>query len=334
MLMSNKYKWPIYGHQRQLNFLQGVLNQDKLANTYLFYGASGLGKKLTVDYFIKSIFCEATPKPCLKCQNCRMIEKGTFLNLATLGSRGDLSVENIRYFLSKLALSKVNNKRKLALIYNIDQINLHGANALLKTLEEPPPGTTIILIADSIINLPITILSRSQSIKFQALTREDMEKWLENFKISKEEKETVINLSFGRPGLALTYIADNLKGFKEDCLFIIDLLEHNTFNYLQSIDKWFARLKKENPGYKVQELGTLTKKHLDLMELFLRDLLWIKLDRKIANNLYQEKLRDLSNNFEKESLLKNLLNIYKQKSKLRHNISPQLLWENLLLSIK
>ena len=80
MLMSNKYKWPIYGHQRQLNFLQGVLNQDKLANTYLFYGASGLGKKLTVNYFTKSIFCKNSIKPCLKCSNCKMIEKNTFIN--------------------------------------------------------------------------------------------------------------------------------------------------------------------------------------------------------------------------------------------------------------
>ena len=132
----------------------------------------------------------------------------------------------------------------------------------------------------------------------------------------------------------LIEIADNLKGFKEDCLFIIDLLEHNTFNYLQSIDKWFAKLKKDHPGSKVQELGFLTIKYLDLIELFLRDLLWLKLDRKIVNNLYQDKLRDLSNKFEKENLLKNLLNIYSLKNKLKYNVSPQLLWENLLLSIK
>ena len=69
MLMSNKYKWPIYGHKRQLKFLQKILNQEKLANAYLFYGPSGLGKKLSVDYFIKSIFCESTSKPCKKCNN-------------------------------------------------------------------------------------------------------------------------------------------------------------------------------------------------------------------------------------------------------------------------
>lgn len=331
--MSNKYNWPIYGHKRQLNFLQGVLNQDKLANTYLFYGVSGLGKKLTVDYFIKSIFCESDIKPCLECQNCKMIKNNTFLNLNILGRNNDLGAEDVREFLRKLSLSIIGDK-KVAVIYNVDKLNKQGANSLLKVLEEPPRGTTIILVADSILNLPVTVLSRSQSIKFQALTRDNMEEWLKDSKLSKEEKNTVINLSFGRPGLALTYMEDNLEEFKKDSEFILDLLANNTFNYMNNIDKWFSRLKKENPGCKVKELGDLTKKYLDLFELFLRDLLFIKLDRDIANNLYNQKLIDLSNKFEKEKLLKNLLNLNSLKKKLKYNVSPQLLWENLLLSIK
>ncbi len=329
--MLNKYNWPIYGHKRQLNFLQEVLNQDKLANTYLFYGVSGLGKKLTVNYFVKSIFCESNIKPCNECDSCKMIENNTFLNLNTLD--GNLGTEEVREFLRRIALSGI-GKKKVAIIYNVNELNNHGANSLLKVLEEPPKGTSIILIADSIINLPVTVLSRSQSIKFQALTKEDMEEWLKDSELSKEEKETVINLSFGRPGLALTYIEDNLETFKKDSEFILDLLSNNTFNYMNNIDKWFSRLKKENPGCKVKELGDLTKKYLDLFELFLRDLLFIKLGRNTANNLYNQKLIDLSNGFEKDKLLKNLLSLNRIKKKLKYNVSPQLLWENLLLSIK
>ena len=69
------------------------------------------------------------------------------------------------------------------------------------------------------------------------------------------------------------------------------------------------------------------------MPLFLRDLLWIKLDREIANDLYNKKLIDLSNKFSKKKLLKNLLNLNNLKNKLKYNVSPQLLWENLLLNI-
>lgn len=333
--MSYQYKWPIYGHQNLLKYLQETISQDKLANTYLFYGPRGLGKKLTVKYFAKSLFCEdKNIRPCGQCQSCRMTDKNSFLDLYTLGKDQDLSVENIREFLHKLSLSHVSGEKKLAIIYGIDSINLYGANALLKTLEEPPKNTTIILVADSIANLPATVLSRCQLLKFRPLTIGDMESWLENYQLSKEEKSTVINLSFGRPGLALTMMEDNLEKFKKSCNFIVKLLSGSTFYFMQAIDKWFSVLKKENPGAKLYELGDQTRQYLDLFEVFLRDLLWAKLDRPVVNQLYESEIRNMSTSFSQEVLIKNLLEINKAKQKIQHNVSPQILWENLLLSIK
>ena len=334
-MMLYDFKWPIYGHQNQLKFLQETISQDKLANTYLFYGPSGLGKKTIAHYFAKSLFCQdAKQKPCDKCYHCRMIEKNTFLDFYKIGSREELNAENIREFLRNLSLSKINADHKLAIIYNTETINIHSANALLKTLEEPPANTTIILLADSIVNLPATVISRAQLLKFQSLRRQDMEAWLSNYKLTPEEKETIINLSFGRPGLALRMMDDDLENFKKSSNFILKLLSSNTFHFMQAVDKWFAVLKKEYPGYKVYELGILTKQYLDLMEVFLRDLLWIKLDRPIVNEMYKDQLVDLSASFSEEKLLKNLLSLNKIKNKLKYNISPQLLWENLLLSLK
>jgi hypothetical protein len=103
---------------------------------------------------------------------------------------------------------------------------------------------------------------------------------------------------------------------------------------MQTIDKWFALLKKEHPGFKIYELGDLTKQYLDLFELFLRDLLWLKLGRPVVNELYHQDLSQLATTFTKESLFKNLLSLNKIKNKLKYNVSPQLLWENLLLNLK
>lgn len=334
-MMSYDFNWPIYGHKNQLKFLQETISQRKLANTYLFYGSSGLGKKTIANYFAKSLFCQDPKiKPCGKCYHCRMIEKNIFMDLYKIGSREELSAENIREFLHNLSLSKVNADHKLAIIYNTETINIHSANALLKTLEEPPANTTIILLADSIVNLPATIISRAQLLKFQALRRDDMKAWLKNYNLSDDEKETIINLSFGRPGLALRMIDDNLENFKKSSNFILKLLSSNTFYFMQAIDKWFSLLKKEYPGYKVYELGILTKQYLDLLEVFLRDLLWIKLDRPIVNEMYKEELVQLATNFSKEKLLENLLSLNKTKTTLKYNVSPQLLWENLLLNVK
>lgn len=334
--MLYQFNWPIFGHKNQINFLQQAISQDKLANTYLFYGPSGLGKKLLANYFVKSLFCQDNKvKPCNQCYHCRLVAKGTFPDLYTLGDQGqELSVDNVREFLRKLSLSNVQNRYKLAIIYGIEKINLYGANALLKTLEEPTKDTTIILIADSIANLPSTVISRSQLLKFQSLSRTDMENWLKTFKFNTQEKETIINLSFGKPGIALQLINNNLEDFKQNCNFLIQMLSNNTFYYMQTIDKWFSLLKKEHPSFKVYELGDLTKQHLDLFEIFLRDLLWIKLDRPVINKIYEAELNKLANNFETEVLINNLLSLNNMKQKLKHNVSPQILWENLFLNLK
>ena len=243
-------------------------------------------------------------------------------------------MENIREFLHKLALSNVNSGKKLAIIYGAGNVNLFGANALLKTLEEPPRNTTIILIADSINNLPATVISRCQLIKFRSLARDDMEKWLDNYDFEEDAKQTIINLSFGKPGLALDLMNDDLASFKKSCNFIIKLLSSNTFIYMNTIDKWFEILKKEHPGFKMYELGNLTEQYLNLFEVFLRDLLWIKLDRPVVNEVYHKELQDLANQFTAKKLFQNLISLSKIKTKLKYNVSPQLLWENLLLSVK
>lgn len=333
--MSSEYKWPIYGHKNQLKFLQETISQNKLANTYLFYGPSGLGKKMVADYFVKSLYCQDEKvKPCEKCHNCHLINKGIFLDLYKVGDREDLGVDNIRDFLHRISLSKMSKEHKVAIIYGVETINLFSANALLKTLEEPPANTTIILIADSIVHLPVTVISRCQLIKFRSLNKTDMVAWLKNYDFSTDEKDTIINLSFGKPGMALGMMENNMDNFKRNCNFIVKLLDSNTFVSLQAIDKWFEVLKKEYPGYKVYELGNLTKDYLNLLEVFLRDLLWIKLDRPIINEIYQEQLNNLATRLNARSLIDNLLSLNKAKQKLNYNISPQLLWENLILSIK
>ncbi len=333
--MPYQFKWPIYGHKNQLEFLEGIINRNELANTYLFYGPPGLGKKTIVNYFVKSIYClDDKIRPCDKCDHCRMINKGIFLDLYKVGDREELSVDNIREFLHKISLSKLKGQHKIAIIYGTHTINLFSANALLKTLEEPPANTTIILIADSIVNLPATIISRCQLVKFRALSNADMRAWLDNYDFSPEEKQTIINLSFGKPGSALKLMDDRLANFKKSSSFIIKLLSSSPFYYMQALDKWFEVLKKQYPGYKVYELGDLTREYLDLFEVCLRDLIWIKLNRPIVNQIFYEELAKISRVYEIKSLIKNLLSLNQAKGKLAYNVSPQLLWENLFLNLK
>ncbi|PWB38963.1 MAG: hypothetical protein C3F02_00970 [Parcubacteria group bacterium] len=334
--MSYQFNWPVFGHREQLKFLQNAVSENKLANTYLFYGPAGLGKKFVARYFVQSIYCQDEKiRPCQKCRACQAITKGIYPDVYELGkNKQELSIDNVRELLHSLALSPVHGAHRVALIYGIDQINLYGANALLKTLEEPGRDTSIIMIGDSLAGLPATVMSRSQLLKFKPLNNHDMRDWVASYNFLHEEQDTIINLSFGKPGLALTMIADKLVNFKKSCNFIIKLLAHGTFYYMQTIDKWFGILKKEHPEYKVFELGALTKRYLDLLEVFLRDILWIKLERPVVNQMYQSELELLAEQFDKDRLVRGLLSLEDIKNKLRHNVSPQLLWENLFLSLK
>ncbi len=334
--MSVNFSWPIYGHQRQINFLQTSLEQDSLANAYLFYGSSGLGKKMIARYFAQSLFCQTVAdRPCQKCSNCHHVKQGTYADCYLLGqTQEELSAENIKDFLSRLKLASAIGGRKLAIISQADKINLFAANALLKILEEPPKDTTIILIADQIDYLPATILSRCQLLKFQALDKKAMEDWLSNFSLPELEKATILNLSFGKPGRALNFMADNLANFREQCNWLIKLLDLETLSALQMLDNWFEVLKKDNLKAKVSDLSHSTLEYLDLLELFWRDLLWAKLDRKVLNVLYQKEIKDLSKKYSYTDILKNLLSINKIKKQIKENVSPQILWENLVLNFK
>ncbi|MBT4349805.1 DNA polymerase III subunit delta' [bacterium] len=334
--MSVDFSWPIYGHQQQINFLQESIRQDKLANTYLFYGPRGLGKKLVAYNFAKSLFCQAEDnKPCKKCDACRQIDKGVFADLHILGKTQDeLSAESVKGFLARLSLTTSYGGHKLAIIQKVESINLFSANALLKILEEPPKNTTIILVADQIHSLPATIISRCQLLKFRSLDKESIQEWLKSFDLTEIEKATISNLSFGKPGLALEYMEDKLDNFKEKCEFLLKLLDNDTLSALQSLDHWFTALKKEYPSYKIYELGEQTKQYLHLLELILRDILWLKLGRQPINTIFEEQLTLLAKQYQPGILLKNLLNINKIKKQLKQNVSPLTLWENLVLDFK
>lgn len=334
--MSVNFSWPIYGQQAQQKFLQSAIVNNRLAHTYLFYGPKGLGKKLTLEFFIKSILCEnVKQKPCGHCEFCKLLERKSYLDLYTIGDQQtELSIDDIRDFIKRISLAKVHGQVKIAVIYQAENLNIYSSNALLKTLEEPPASTIIILVADRINHLPATVLSRCQLVKFQALSYQDMFEWLKSFSLSAEERLTVINLSFGRPGLALQLMSDNLETFKKNCNFIIKLLGGNTFNVLQTLDKWFELLKKENPEAKVSDLGEMSRSYLDLLEVCCRDLLWLKLDRPVVNQLYREQLEKISDQFNVAVLLNNLKSLNYWKQQLKYNVNPQLLWENLFLNIK
>ncbi|MDP2741621.1 MAG: DNA polymerase III subunit [bacterium] len=178
----------IIGHTKQWNFLKNKFESDQLSHAYLFTGENQLGKKTFAKEFVKLINCLAkTDKPCQKCQNCLMIEKGNFPDLLMVeNAEGELKIEKLRDAQNFLSYKSYYGSFKAVIINDAEKMNQEAQSCFLKTLEEPKGKTIIILITSRPETLLDTIASRCQTIKFSIAGRAEV-LFLNPDKIEKEK---------------------------------------------------------------------------------------------------------------------------------------------------
>lgn len=174
----------IHGHDAARDQLRTAYRRGRMAHAYLFCGPSGVGKRRFALEFAKALLCEAPPEDltaCDRCAACVQIAAGTHPDCSFVHKPDDkqeLPVDTIRELIATLGLKPSRGSRKVAVIEDADDFNAESANAFLKSLEEPPPGTTIILLATSAEAQLATIRSRCQVIPFAPLSDAALEKVL------------------------------------------------------------------------------------------------------------------------------------------------------------
>ncbi len=178
------------GHHKQRQWFKNAVVSGRLASTFLLVGNDAIGKRTFARVVAKSLLCTTNPpeafNPCGKCEACVQIEAGThpdFLQIAKardktglsidqfIGSEENRSREGLCY---EIRMRPYSGRRKIAVVDDADTIAEEGANSLLKTLEEPPPGSIIFLISTSLQRQLPTIRSRCQVVRFQGLGVEDL----------------------------------------------------------------------------------------------------------------------------------------------------------------
>lgn len=193
--------WGVTGHQKQRDFLSRLAASNRLAHAYIFSGPEGVGKRTVALALAKILLCEKGAA-CGQCGQCKMVAAGSNPDLILLAESEGIRIEHIRDLVYKLSLRSYSGGKKLAIIDSAEQMTTEAANALLKGLEEPVPGTHVILITPNAHRLLPTISSRAQKISFGLVPDAEYVLRLPE-QLGEEKIRMIMDLSGGRPGVAM-----------------------------------------------------------------------------------------------------------------------------------
>ena len=157
----------IVGQTHVTRTLKNAVEQNRLAHAYLFVGPRGTGKTSTARILAKAVNCAKglTVTPCGKCDNCREIAAGNSLDVIELDAASNRGIDDVRELRDNVRYAPAKSRFKIYIIDEVHMLTKEAANALLKTLEEPPRHVIFCLATTEPEKLPITILSRCQRCK-------------------------------------------------------------------------------------------------------------------------------------------------------------------------
>ncbi len=202
---------PIIGHQQIVEQLQHTVATDRIAGAYLFVGPTGVGKEMVARYFAQLIFCQQDAQPptvCGTCLACRKVDSGNHPDLQFIRPEGSLlKIGQIRELQKRIIYEPLEASRKVYILTDVDRMNAEAENCLLKTLEEPPASSVLILLTSNIQALLPTTRSRCQILQFHAMpTQELAEILVEKFSVAPEQATPLAIAADGAVGKALTQL--------------------------------------------------------------------------------------------------------------------------------
>jgi DNA polymerase-3 subunit gamma/tau len=203
------------GQAHVVRALNNALERDQLHHAYLFTGTRGVGKTTLARIFSKSLNCErgVTAEPCGECSSCREIDEGRFVDLLEVDAASRTKVDQTRELLENVPYAPVRGRYKVYLIDEVHMFSTSSFNALLKTLEEPPPHVKFLLATTDPQKVPVTVLSRCLQFNLKRLLPEQILGQLQHIL----EQEEVAN----EPA-ALRLLAQAADGSMRDGLSLLD----------------------------------------------------------------------------------------------------------------
>ncbi len=341
----------ILGQERAKKILINSLIKGNISHAYLFVGPDEVGKKLTALTFAKALNCiNGKEDSCEECLSCKKINSLNHPDLSIIRKEdentktntisdinrdfGDededkesktIKIEAIRELQRRLSFKPYEGKKKLAIIDNAEDMTTEALNSFLKTLEEPPGETVIILITSNMHSLLPTVVSRCQVIKFNPLSDEHIKEILiKNYKFHENDASILASLSKGRLGSALTADYEAFCKFRENALKLLRSSIRGDLEYIFTESKRLSSDKDRLPEF------------LDLVADLLRDAVAIKgvgTNDNVINKDVSDKIREFSDGLHIPNILNMFDSVQQTKSLLDRNANHQLAIEVMMLNI-
>ncbi len=205
----------VKGQEHIVTTLRNQIKAGRIGHAFLFCGTRGTGKTTSAQILAKAVNCmePVEGNPCGACPMCRSIAAGTSMNVIEIDAASNNGVDSIREIVEEVRYSPAEGKYKVYIIDEVHMLSAGAFNALLKTLEEPPPYVIFILATTEVHKIPITILSRCQRYDFRRITVEEIAARLRELtdaeQIEAEDK-------------ALRYVATAADGSLRDGISLLD----------------------------------------------------------------------------------------------------------------
>ncbi len=325
----------ITGHQQPISLLQAGWRNGRLAHAYLFYGENRIGKLMTAVRLAQALNCEqpsrtAAQDSCGLCRSCLQIEAQTHPDYFLIepdpkAATPQIKIEQVREIEQHFVYRPLVGERKICLIDDADRLTIGAANALLKTLEEPPGHSLFILVTSRLHALPITIRSRCQALRFTTPARTQVEAALIlKRELPPADARFLAVFADGRIGEAFTVNAADIRARQQDCLALVkpERLTPST-----SILSAAESLAKADRG----------EETLAWLARWIRDLVIVMVDGDHDQLLHLDQLADLRRYAQRadvDRLLTLLDDIERTEQQATRHLNLQMALETMLLRLR
>ncbi len=287
----------VKGQDHIVTALKNQIKMNRIGHAYLFCGTRGTGKTSVAKIFARAVNClhPVDGSPCNECAMCRAINAQTSMNVIEIDAASNNGVDNVREILDEVSYSPTEGRYRVYIIDEVHMLSPSAFNALLKTLEEPPPYVIFILATTDVQKVPVTILSRCQRYDFRHISVETIVDRLD---------ELISNESLDIEDRAVRYIAGAADGSLRDAISLLDqcvsfyLNQHITYDnvleVLGAVDtSVFSRMLRLIIGqditgaiYLLEEIITQGRE----LSQFVTDFIWY-----LRNLLLAQTAEDLEN---------------------------------------